>query len=1016
MSDDGRNASMLDVKRWARWSLLLASLLIGCQALFGEVEVTRSGRSSSIDCVAGELRCNGEYLLNCGSKETGWMLKETCASEVLCDAKLERCALCRDGDFRCDGANRQRCASNGATWKTIEACGDENLCSESSCGTCPTEGALDCSLGSKLRECRGGVWVGLDNCVSSAVCNATIAQAMSAGDAWDHKCAAAGCSPPHSYRCDGTTLQRCPSDQSAWATVDTCASVALCAATVADVNSANAGGATESDATADSNASAVVDMCKPGCPAAGAFFCAGTTLQKCSADQVSYENVTVCEANTECDPVAGVCGQLCTPGHYQCNGAALRKCEASGHWKDQDACETAELCSVSADGAEGHCTLSPCGAAAYKCSGVSLQKCKKDRTGYQEVESCKSAALCDAKSQRCTEPSCDVPDGYRCFGQDLKQCATDLTQWKDVKTCPAGQYCDSTSAGCLTSCPANPIRCNGKVLEQCSAAKGWATKATCATADLCACTQTSPPSCSKGVFKDGCGTVACTANTFQCSGTDLQKCQAGQNGWDTTAACGKYAYDGNPSLCYAGTGPAYLDGYCLTCPVAGALACNLGNGVLQVCSSDRRNWSNKNPTACQNGCVAVPSSDDYCAVCQSGAVRCSGATLETCPANAKAWNQQACASAALCDAAHSQCDECNQTTCSGTTLQVCSADGQKHTDSTCATAALCNAAKSQCDAPVCNVGQYQCAGAELQVCNAARTGYVLSNKCASAGLCDATAKACKPKVCNTGDMQCNGALLQTCNVDFTAYATTQTCASATLCNSKTLKCDPIVCKAGDKQCSGAVPQTCKADLSGWASGTTCGAVGCTAGVCNACIAGQHQCSVKGNSQKCSTDLSGFVDETVCGAAGCNSTTGLCNTCAVGQKKCKGTNLQVCNAAQSDFVDGTDCGTPGCNATTNTCNAPVCTAGSFNCDGLEHQTCDVLANAWATDETCVLSCSKTTGCKNCDATSVPSCVGNSLVTCNASGHWVTTDCADNVCNPLGSCDPPVSPPPPTPPAP
>jgi hypothetical protein len=985
--------------------------MLGCQVLFGGVEVTRKGPSGPDSCLVGDFRCNAEYLLTCGSGNTGWTLNDSCASQELCDAKNKRCAVCRDGDFRCSGADRQQCASDGASWKTVEHCAAENQCSESSCGACPSEGALDCSSGSKLRECHNGLWQELDTCASPAVCSATITQAMSMGESWNRKCAVAACSPPGSYSCDGATLRRCRLDQSAWDTVDTCVSDALCAATMADASGPAAvpDGGMQADAGSDVSAGAVIDACKVGCPAPGAFFCDGTTLEQCSTDQVSYQTVTVCAANTECDPTSGVCGELCTPGHYQCNAASLRKCGSDGHWKAESTCETPALCSVNADGSQGQCLVSPCGSNDFRCTGAALEKCNTDRTGYQAADTCASAALCDAKSQRCIAPTCSVAGGYQCFGQDLKQCAADLTTWNPIKTCPDGQYCDSgANPGCLTTCPANPLRCNGKVLEQCSAAGGWLTKATCATADLCSCTQTSPPSCLSGVFKDGCGNAACggTLPTYQCQGTDLQKCQAGRNGWDTASKCGSYVWAPNQSLCYAGSAPAYDNGYCLTCPVSGELSCNSTPGTLFSCSADRRSW-NTSANCGANGCVPVNLGDDYCAVCKAGDVRCTGATLQSCPAQAKDWNSTTCKSAALCDAAHNQCDVCNATVCSGTTLQVCSADGQTVTSSSCATTALCDAANAKCDSPACAVGQKTCVGAALEVCNAGRTDYVLSSTCGSPALCNKTTLKCDAAVCVANQKQCNGTQLQTCNASLTGYDTPGvTCASAALCDQTMGVCDAATCAANATRCNGAKVQTCNADLTGWVDGATC-AAGCSGGACNACSVGQHHCSGT-NSQVCKSDQSGFVNETSCGTVGCNSATGLCNACSVGDKQCKGSNLQVCSADQSGFVPGTDCGLAGCNAATNACNAMICTPGGSGCDGLNHQKCNAAGTAWTTDQVCVLTCDPTAGCTECDATSSPSCAANILQTCSAAGHWVMTDCGTNVCNPAGSCDPPVTP--------
>jgi len=833
---------------------------------------------------------------------------------------------------------------------------------------------------------------------------------MSLGDKWDRKCAVPGCSPPGAYNCEDAKLLRCKLDQSGWDTVDTCASVALCAATMVEASGsmAAADGGTDPDGGDVPNAGAIIDSCKVGCPTAGAFFCDGATLERCSDDQVGYQTVMACPANTECDPTAGVCGELCTPGHYQCNAASLRKCGADGHWKAEDTCETSELCSVDADGAGGRCLPSPCGSEPFRCVGAALEKCKVDRTGYQPADTCASAALCDAKSQRCITQTCPVAGGYQCFGQDLKQCAADLTKWNPVTTCPTGQYCDSgANPGCLTACPANPLRCNGKVLEECSAATGWVTKATCATADLCSCAQTNPPSCAKGVFKDGCGNIACggTLPTYQCQGSDLQKCQAGRNGWDTASKCGTYIWPPNQNLCYSGSAPAYADGYCMTCPVSGELSCNGNTGILLSCSADRRSW-NTAANCGANGCVAVNLGNDYCAACKAGDVRCVGTTLQSCPTNAKDWNSTTCKSAALCDAAHNQCDVCSATTCSGTTLQVCSADGQTLTPSTCATKELCNAAKAKCDAPACAVGEKMCDGAQLKICNAGRTGFEVMATCDSAALCNKTTLKCDTALCTPGQKRCNGAQLQTCNANQTGYDAGIACASAALCNPTTLVCDDATCAANATRCSGAKVQTCSADLTHWVDGTTC-ATGCSAGACNACSIGEHRCSGQ-NSQICKSDQSGFTTETACGTLACNSGTGLCNACAVGEKQCKGANLQVCSTDQSGFVNGTNCGAAGCNAATKSCNTAVCTPGDVQCDGLNHQTCNATGTLWTTDQVCVLTCSAT-GCTECDATtSAPSCTANTLKTCSAAGHWVMTDCGTDTCNPAGSCDPPMTP--------
>lgn len=938
------------------WSVLSCWLLLGCQVLFGGVEVHQSSAAGA-ECTFGDTRCNGEYLLTCGSKDTGWMLKDTCASGDLCDAKQQRCSVCKDGDYRCLGVARQRCVSDGSHFETVESCSAENLCSESSCSGCSTDGALDCSVAPLLRECRGGVWVTLDSCATQNLCSATTAFAMTTSE-WDRKCITPACPVAGAYRCEGAMLQRCPPQQDGWVMVDTCASAALCENAVARVG----------DST-DKNAPAILDMCKPGCPDAGAFVCDGSTLLRCKEDQTAYETVKTCEANTECDPGSGDCGQLCVPGQYQCNGATLRKCGSTGHWADLQKCETAALCSVTEAGQTGTCTPSPCANQPYRCSGAKLQKCREDRTGYDDNTSCASPALCDAPSARCIPVTCPTASAYQCFGQDLKQCASDLTHWTPITTCPAGQYCDSGSKpGCLTACPVNPVRCNGKLLEHCSAATGWTTQATCSTPDLCSCALTDPDgagpltnSCLSGLYKDGCGNVVCGGikALYQCQGAELQKCQAGRNGWDKAEACGA------ANLCYPGEAPSYASGSCLTCPTAGELACNAS--TLRVCSADRRAWNTSQ--TCGNGCIAVQNGQDYCAACKVGAVQCSGTTLQTCPADQRAWVNTTCASAALCDATNKQCDVCSQTVCAGNVLQKCSNGGQTLQSQTCA--GVCDAANAQCDK--CAASSVWCDGAVLNRCSADGQTQT-SVTCVSAPLCDKAKNVCQPPKCAVGEQRCTDATLQICNADRTDFKDVATCASAALCDKSKPACIGKTCSANEKRCGAAgQPEICNAALTSWMP----------------------------NGPACAS------------AALCDPKTFSCNACAVGGRRCKDNNSQICNATKSGFVDDTDCGVAGCNTATNLCNVAICTPNKFDCDGLGLLKCNATGTAWVPVQTCATICDKSGGeCDECVAPAFLCTATNALQSCDASGHWGDAkDCLTDVCNAtLGTCDAPPMPPP------
>ncbi|HXS16179.1 MAG TPA: hypothetical protein VN764_03270, partial [Polyangiaceae bacterium] len=402
-------------------------------------------------------------------------------------------------------------------------------------------------------------------------------------------------------------------------------------------------------------------------------------------------------------------------------------------------------------------------------------------------------------------------------------------------------------------------------MERCTKNNGWSTQATCGTPDLCSCALRDPDgagpltnSCALGLFTDGCGNALCGGSKaqYQCQGAQLQQCQAGRNGWDPVATCGA------ANLCYPGEGPTYTSGYCLTCPTAGELSCNAS--TLRVCASDRRSWGTS--ANCGTlGCITATNANDYCAVCAAGSAQCAGATLQTCPADQKQWSSKNCGSAALCDAAHQQCDVCNQTTCSGkvlnscsadgqtqrsqtcptfcdaanqrcnncnpssvwcdpnnATLNTCAADGQSFTSIKCATAGLCESKyegdENICHTPVCAVEERRCdplKPAVLQICNAQRTGWDVVATCASAALCDKTKPACVAPTCTTaGQKRCNEAQPETCKADLTGWTPTGTaCASSALCDKTTFLCKPKACSAGDEKCMGAQPVTCNADLT-----------------------------------------------------------------------------------------------------------------------------------------------------------------------------------------------------------
>ena len=1030
-------------------SVLVAWFALGCQLVAGDFKIEPPDQSASgtAACTVGDYRCNGEYLLGCGSGDAGWLLKATCGSSDLCDSKNKVCEVCKPGDQRCDGVSREGCNANGTGWQEIEACASADICNPTFCGNCsPGEYSCrgdDAAAGSELWQCgKDGTWsVHLDDCGTPGLCSSTL-DAARADPNFAGKCMTALCDAG-TYRCDGATLDHCRQDQTAWDVVDTCSTTALCQTALKS-----------SAATSGS-----LDMCPTGCSTAGAYLCNGMTLTQCRDDLTGFDTVMTCGTGTECNPVVGACTALCTPGQYQCNDKTLRHCSSTQHWEDVSDCASAALCTTAADGSSGQCLMPGCPHAGdYTCSGATLSKCADDLSGYTQVSVCASPDLCDATDKRCNDPVCMPASTYQCFDvsvngavqSQLRQCNAGLTAWVDVgDPCPVGQFCsnDASDPGCKTTCPSS-TRCNGTELQACTADSGWVHQATCATSDLCTCTLDG--SCAAGKGSDGCGVALCGGSLpiYECSGAELERCDDGRNAWNDQANCG------DPTLCYPGASPAFNNGYCAVCPQAGETQCVNGTNPATVrkCSPDRTSWMTSS-TCTSLGCIDSGTSD-YCAMCPAGDVKCNGPTLQICPPDQKAYATRQCGAANLCDATNAQCDVCtpaNSSMCSGNVLQHCSSDGQSLQSTTCPK--LCDAANNRCDSCMpgssrcmnatlytcnsdgmtetattcdsaahcdatnnrcvtCLPGDFNCSGAELQKCNSAQNGWTNQTACGSTSLCSASKGICF--LCSPGDYNCNGAELQQCNAAQTGWMDKSACVSAPLCNQGQGMCTPPTCQPTDFNCNGAVLQKCNTTQNGWTDQVTCSSAALcdeAQGTCLSCNPTDYNCTTMGELQKCNAMQTGFDDVMACGSpALCDASHGKCitPTCQPGDFNCSGAKLQKCNATQMGWDDVMTCtSAPLCDATDGVCTPPTCQPGDFNCNMAELQTCNTTQDGWTDKQACdsPAQCDATTGECLCAQPSYE-CTGNSLLTCDATGHYGSPmDCGTGTCDAAaGTCDP------------
>ena len=134
----------------------------------------------------------------------------------------------------------------------------------------------------------------------------------------------------------------------------------------------------------------------------------------------------------------------CTPNDYECNGAALLQCTSGGTSLEfVQTCATAALCNAGA----GQCDTPACAPNDHDCSGTSLLVCNSDRDDFVEQQTCVTAALCDADGGTCQPPAC-AQNEYQCNGNVLRVCNSGRTGFQTVQSCGASQLCTTSPPEC----------------------------------------------------------------------------------------------------------------------------------------------------------------------------------------------------------------------------------------------------------------------------------------------------------------------------------------------------------------------------------------------------------------------------------------------------------------------------------------------------------------------------------------------------------------------------------------
>jgi hypothetical protein len=419
---------------WNNMGALCASSAL-CNAM--------TGTCTAPSCMPNQTQCVGTQPQVCRGDLTGYQNVGTpCATAALCNASSGSCTppACDVGEEQCTGAQPEICNANRTGFQNDgPACATSALCVDGNCQT-PTcsPGETRCN-NTQPQVCNAGQngWSNSGSaCATAALCNAATGT-----------CNAAACTAGQT-RCNGAQPEVCNAGQTGWNSMGTaCATAALCNASTGTCTA-------------------------PTC-AVNQRQCAGAQPQICNADRDGWDNsgdpcatMELCSAGT-CSPPA------CNEGQVTCMGAQPLICNdgRTAFENNGPACASVPLCSM------GACTPPECSAGEYRCMGTSLQVCNSTFTDFIEVDECASAALCTASLPTPTGGMCDPPacaaDEWRCSGPNLQQCRTNLTGFDTMQMCGAANLCDAAGQECDECEPPNYQCVMPNMLQECDPEGHW---------------------------------------------------------------------------------------------------------------------------------------------------------------------------------------------------------------------------------------------------------------------------------------------------------------------------------------------------------------------------------------------------------------------------------------------------------------------------------------------------------------------------------------------------------------
>jgi len=390
-----------------------------------------------------------------------WKTNGVCPGAQICDTRPGPTAgSCQDPDPACIGKKANESFCDGAVRRT---CGPDLLSSTTE--TCASSDHCLQGTGAHCAKCLDGKFVcegaALEKCKSDRSGYATVETCASAALCVD---ASGKCLPPAcavgDFRCDGDVLQTCRSTRIDWDPVKVCpkglcdAGTKDCRECITGTKECAAGNTPRScDATghwvsltpcATPTPLCKAGICSPGTCTASEYRCTVDTLEICNSTFDGFDPVKVCPPGL-CDATGKECDD-CKPGAADCVGSTPRACDSSGHWKSLTACSgSTPVCKA------GVCGTGLCSSGEYRCNVDTLEICNSTYTGFDPVKVC-GAGLCDVVGKECDD--CKSGD-TTCSGATPRACDT-TGHWKDLTPCSGGTpYC--VGGVCTASAPTTTV-------------------------------------------------------------------------------------------------------------------------------------------------------------------------------------------------------------------------------------------------------------------------------------------------------------------------------------------------------------------------------------------------------------------------------------------------------------------------------------------------------------------------------------------------------------------------------